>query len=170
VAGPIIAGLLFILALLGGLVMTLVLVGLLGGLNLMYPTIGVEGSDSFDAISRSFSYVFARPWLMLWYTLVSLVYGALCFLFVRFFIFMVLKLTWFFVGWWLTSKNVAPWYPRMFPEPSWMELTYRVDFDGLKWSEQGAAGLMMFWNYISSACWARSPSASTSRPARSCTT
>ena len=41
--------------------MTLILLGLTGGFNLMYPTIAVEGSDSFDAISRSFSYVYARP-------------------------------------------------------------------------------------------------------------
>ena len=36
--------------------------GTVGGFGLMYPTVAVEGSDSFDAISRSFSYVFARPW------------------------------------------------------------------------------------------------------------
>ena len=63
--------------------MTLVLLGTVGGFNLMYPTIAVEGSDSFDAISRTFSYVYARPWRMLFYTLVAIVYGALCYLFVR---------------------------------------------------------------------------------------
>jgi hypothetical protein len=148
VVGPIVAGVLFIFALLGGLVMTLVLLGTLGGLNLMYPTIGVEGSDSFDAISRSFSYVFARPWRMLWYTVVSLIYGAICYLFVRFFIFMVLLLTWFFVGWWLKSKNTAPWYPEMFPPPSWSQLAYEPGFAHLKWSEDIAAGCIAFWNYL----------------------
>ncbi|HEY7090406.1 MAG TPA: hypothetical protein VH518_20080, partial [Tepidisphaeraceae bacterium] len=56
--GPIVGGLLFVLALAAGFVMTLVLIGLVGGFNLMYPTIAVEGSDSFDAISRSFSYLY----------------------------------------------------------------------------------------------------------------
>jgi hypothetical protein len=73
--------------------MALVAVGTVGGLNLMYPTIAVEGSDSFDAISRSFSYVYARPWRMAFYSLVALIYGVLCYLFVRFFAFLVLKLT-----------------------------------------------------------------------------
>ena len=63
--------------------MTLVALGTAGGFNLMYPTIAVEGSDSFDAISRSFSYIYARPWRMIWYTMVAIVYGALTFLFVR---------------------------------------------------------------------------------------
>ena len=56
-------GILFFLALIGGAwLIAFLLVGLGGGWALMYPTIAVEGSDSFDAISRSFSYVFARPW------------------------------------------------------------------------------------------------------------
>ena len=79
-------GLVFILLLACGFVMTLVLLGTLGGFNLMYPTIAVEGSDSFDAISRSFSYVYARPWRMPFYTIVAVVYRALTYLFVRLFI------------------------------------------------------------------------------------
>src|SRR6185437_13538357 len=96
---------LFVVILAAGFVMTLVLLGTFGGFNLMYPTIAVEGSDSFDAISRSFSYVFARPWRMLFYTLVAIVYGALTYLFVRFFIWLMLALTHFFVSWWLTAKG-----------------------------------------------------------------
>ena len=99
--GPILAGAIYFLALIAGVIITLVLLGTAGGFNLMYPTIAVEGSDSFDAISRSFSYVFARPWRMLWYTAVAVAYGALTYLFVRFFIYMVLAVTHFFVGWWL---------------------------------------------------------------------
>src|SRR5262249_3990584 len=88
---------LFILILAAGFVMTLVLLGTFGGFNLMYPTIAVEGSDSFDAISRSFSYVYARPWRMLFYTTVAVVYGAFCYLFVKFFLWMMLSLTHHFV-------------------------------------------------------------------------
>src|SRR5205823_13700474 len=76
--GPILMGLFFFLALAAGLVMTLVLLGTGGGFNLMYPTIAVEGSDSFDAISRSFSYVYARPWRMLFSTQLAVRHGALC--------------------------------------------------------------------------------------------
>src|SRR5205807_6154878 len=103
--GEILLGIFYFLALAAGFVMTLVALGTGGGLNLMYPTIAVEGSDSFDAISRSFSYVYARPWRMLWYTIVAIVYGALTFLFVRLFIFMTLALTHRFVGLWIARTT-----------------------------------------------------------------
>jgi ABC-type multidrug transport system fused ATPase/permease subunit len=66
-----------------GLVMALVLVGLVGW-PLMYATISAEGSDSFDALSRSYSYVFQAVWRYLWYVLVALVYGAMLIFFVGF--------------------------------------------------------------------------------------
>jgi hypothetical protein len=58
-----------------GLIMAVVLVGLIGW-PLMYCTISTEGSDSFDAISRSYSYVFQAAWSYLWYAAVALVYGV----------------------------------------------------------------------------------------------
>src|SRR5918999_659980 len=121
--GPIfniIMGALFILILAAGFVMTLVLLGTFGGFNLMYPTIAVEGSDSFDAISRSFSYVYARPWRMLLYTLVAIIYGALCYLFVRFFIFMMLALTHYFVGagMFADAPSTAPLWSTMWRGPA----------------------------------------------------
>jgi hypothetical protein len=64
-----------------GLIMAVVLVGLVGW-PLMYSTISAEGSDSFDAISRSYSYVYQAPWHYLWYTTVALVYGAVLVFFV----------------------------------------------------------------------------------------
>jgi len=97
--GEILGGLLFLLALLLGLAIAFLLIGLAGGVWLMYPTIAVEGSDSFDAISRSFSYVFARPWRSALYGLVALVYGAVTYLFVRLFVYIALASTHFFVKW-----------------------------------------------------------------------
>jgi hypothetical protein len=77
----IIAGLMLPLALILGLIIAVVLVGLVGW-PLMYATISTEGSDSFDAISRSYSYVYQAPWHYLWYGLVSLGYGAVLIFFV----------------------------------------------------------------------------------------
>ena len=153
--GPILAGLLFFLALAAGFLCVLALIGLLGGVNLMYPTVAVEGSDSFDAISRSFSYVFSRPWRMLWYTLVALVYGALCYLFVRFVIYLVLVVTHFFVSWWLRGQP-ATYFPDMWPMPTWDSLPYEPRYnnpapphnDHLKFTESFAAGLMSMWIYL----------------------
>jgi hypothetical protein len=69
------------LVLLAGLAMAVVLVGLVGW-PMMYGTISAEGSDSFDALSRSYSYVYQSPWHYVWYGLVALAYGAVVVFFV----------------------------------------------------------------------------------------
>jgi len=131
--GEIIVGALFFLALAAGFVMTLVLIGTAGGFNLMYPTIAVEGSDSFDAISRSFSYVYAKPWRMLFYSAVALAYGAITYLFVRLFIYLTLLLTWFFVGLFVfrhvgSDENL---WPALMPRPSFISLPYETNMESL---------------------------------------
>ncbi len=143
--GEIIGGLLFPLSLLGGFVIALVTVGLIGGFNLMYPTIAVEGSDSFDAISRSFSYVFARPWRMGFYSLIAAVYGAACYLFVRFFAFLLLAgvrgSTKFSVN--LDGSaliNIRGKLDALWPGPAFGQLMPDIAWLGLNWSEKiGAA-------------------------------
>ncbi len=79
----VVDGLLWPLVILAGLVMAVILVGLVSW-PMMYATISTEGSDSFDALSRSYSYVIQSPWHYLWYALVSLVYGAALVFFVGF--------------------------------------------------------------------------------------
>jgi hypothetical protein len=149
--GPILLGLFFFLALAAGFVMTLVLLGTGGGFNLMYPTIAVEGSDSFDAISRSFSYVYARPWRMLFYTFVALLYGALCFLFVRFFLAIMLILTHRFVGAGMVS-NVQSGVPVDLWGAMWPinpgQLTYSPAFMSLGGGQTLGAALVAFWVYV----------------------
>jgi hypothetical protein len=80
------------LAILGGFIMALVVIGTVAGAGLMHPTIAVEGSDAFDAISRSFSYVYSRPWTAGWYAAVAIGYGAITYIFVRFFVWLMLWL------------------------------------------------------------------------------
>ncbi len=70
----IIIGLLYIIALLAGLFFALTLIVYIPGLVLFQPAIGAEGNDSFDAISRAYSFVFGRPWRLLFYGIVSAVY------------------------------------------------------------------------------------------------
>jgi len=95
--GPLLVGLLFIFALLLGLLIAFLFVGLLGGVGLMYPTIAVEGSDCFDAMSRSFTYIFSRPWRAGLYAGAALVHGAICYVFIRLFAFVALAATHCFV-------------------------------------------------------------------------
>jgi hypothetical protein len=64
------AGLAWPFVLLLGLLMAILLLGALVGWPLMWATISVEGTDAFDALSRSYAYTYQRPWRLLWYVLV----------------------------------------------------------------------------------------------------
>jgi hypothetical protein len=147
--GPPIIGALFFLALAAGFIMTLVLLGLVGGFNLMYPTIAVEGSDSFDAISRSFSYLYARPWRLAFYTIIALIYGAITYLFVRFFIALLLLLTHLFAGWFIfaDAQSGAPLWETMWPMSA-DRLSYAPLYDQLRWDGDLGAFLIAFWVYL----------------------
>lgn len=79
-----VAGLFWWVPLLLGLAMACTLVGLAVGWPLMAPTISAEGTDSWEAVSRSFTYVFQRPWHYIWYALVGLCYGAVAVFFIGF--------------------------------------------------------------------------------------
>ncbi len=97
----VLAGLLWPVVILLGLIMAVVLVGLLG-YPLMSPTISAEGSDSFDALSRSYSYVYQSPWQYIWYWTVALFYGAALIFFVG-----VMGSMAVYLGQW--GMNRAPW-------------------------------------------------------------
>jgi hypothetical protein len=89
------------LVLIGGIAIAVLLVGLIG-YPLMYPTVSAEGSDTFDALSRSYNYVFQAPWHYLWYNLVAILYGAAVVFFVVFMGSLVV-----YMGKWAVSQ--APW-------------------------------------------------------------
>jgi hypothetical protein len=93
------AGLLWFLPLIAGFVMALILVGWAVGWPLMYATISVEGSDSFDALSRSFAYAFQRPWHYLFYALLAAIFGSLCSFFVLLFTDLMVYLSRWAVAW-----------------------------------------------------------------------
>ncbi|HBI43476.1 MAG TPA: hypothetical protein DDY78_11565 [Planctomycetales bacterium] len=78
-----VAGLFWPVMLVVGLLMAIALVGLVGW-PLMSATISAEGTDSWEAVSRAYSYVYQRPWHFLWYFLVALVYGAVVVFFIGF--------------------------------------------------------------------------------------
>jgi len=81
-AGAIVAALLFPFSLLAGLLAVLLAIGGTCGLKLMVPAVSAEGTESFDAVSRAFSYVFLRPWRFVAYHIVGCAYGAVCIAFV----------------------------------------------------------------------------------------
>jgi hypothetical protein len=80
------------LALLSGFLMALIVIGSVFGGPLFHPAVGAEGTDSFDAISRGFSYVYSRPWHYGFYQIVAAVYGTICCAFVAWFGFFMVRL------------------------------------------------------------------------------
>jgi hypothetical protein len=79
--------------------MSLILVGWAVGWPLMFSTISVEGSDVFDALSRSFAYAFQRPWHYLFYGLLAAVFGSICAFFVFLFADLMVHLSRWAVEW-----------------------------------------------------------------------
>jgi hypothetical protein len=75
--------LLYPLMILAGLGIAVVLVGLVGW-PLMTATISAEGTDSWEAVSRSYSYVFGAPWHYIFYSVIALAYGAVLVFFIGF--------------------------------------------------------------------------------------
>jgi hypothetical protein len=149
--GEVLNSLLYCLPLIAGFVMALVAVGTVGGLTLMFPTIAVEGSDSFDAISRSFSYVYARPWRMAFYSLVALIYGVFCYLFVRFFAFLMLKLSYQAVDWAVLADGNSGLMSKF--NTMWSGPTFENLHGGFDWSvcwgvQAFGAWIIAFWVYV----------------------
>jgi hypothetical protein len=81
--GEFFGGVLWVFVLLIGFMMAVVMVGMVGW-PLMVATISTEGTDSFDALSRSYSYVYQAPWQFVWYNFLAVVYGAVLIFFVGF--------------------------------------------------------------------------------------
>jgi len=97
--GILIAGLLWPLALLAGVMIMILLLGLVFGWPLMWTTISAEGTDCFDALSRSYAYVFQRPLRYLFYAVVAGLLGALGWILVSQFAAGVIQMTYWCAGW-----------------------------------------------------------------------
>ena len=142
---------LFGLCLIAGAICAFLLIGLLAGWPLMWPTIAVDGSDSFDAISRSVSYVWNRPFRYGLYWLIAGVYGTICYLFVRLFAFLTLRTVHAWAGWWMGwpagRENFGPGVGKLdllWAEPTFDSFYGQVQTEALSPSETGAAYVLWF--------------------------
>lgn len=97
-AGEFIVGILLIVAIGLGLIIAFVLIGTVGGVGLTFPTIAAEGSDALDALSRTFAYVYQRPWRTVVYYLSVIAHGAICLAFVKLLARLALWSTHLFLG------------------------------------------------------------------------
>jgi len=137
--GELLMGLFMLLALVAGALVTVILIGTIAGFNLMFPAIAYDDSDCFDAVSRSFSYIYSKPWQMGFYTAIAAVYGAICYMFVRFFAFLLLWVTHSFLQLGIlgdNSKLAAIW-----PEPSFVNLL-GLSASPANWTQSFAAFLV----------------------------
>jgi hypothetical protein len=140
----LIAGLGFGLAIGLGLLMAVLLILWAPGVHLMYPALAAEGSDALDAVARACGYVFGRPWRLLFYSLVALVYGAATYLFVGLVIFAALTLTQ------AASSALAERLDILMPPPQWsqLEIDQPLSAEQVGWSGVVAGTLMRVWTYL----------------------
>ena len=85
--------------------MAVLLVGMLAGWPLMWATVSVEGTDAFDAISRTYSYVYQRPARYLFYLFVAVVIGMVAWQVVALFEQATLSLSQWAVSWGSGQEN-----------------------------------------------------------------
>jgi hypothetical protein len=131
------------LALILAVPITIFLIGALAGFNLMFPSIAYEDSDGFDAVSRSFSYVYAQPWHMGFYTVIAFIYGAICYAFVRFFSLLLLYVTRIFLQVGFFGDNAK--LERIWPQPLFGRFLGVADGVPIGWAERASAFLVEMW-------------------------
>ena len=114
--GDLFAGLFWPIVLVVGLIMAVILVGLIGW-PIMIATISAEGTDNFDALSRSYSYIYQAPWQFVWYYFLAIVYGAAVVFFIGFMASLMV-----FVGKWsvASAPGLAKSNPKSDREPSYL--------------------------------------------------
>jgi hypothetical protein len=142
-------GILFPFALGLGLCMAVILIGL-PGWPMIHATLGAEGSDSFDALSRCYSYVLQKPWSYIWYAAVALVYGAI----VVFFVGLMGSLTVYLARWGISQ---TPLTERLFNrDPSYLFIWAPTSFGWrallLQDVAPPAVTLTHWWNYVGPFC------------------
>lgn len=97
--GVLVAGIVWPLVLLDGFIMAFLLLGLFFSWPLMWAAISTEGTDSFGALSHSYSYAYQRPLHYLFYVLVAALVGVLGWYIVSLFTFWIMGTITWAVGW-----------------------------------------------------------------------
>jgi len=139
--GDLLGGVSFVLPVLGGFIIAALALGFLIGASLFWPAVAAEGSDWFEAFSRGLSYPLSRPWKAAFYALVTIVFGAVCWVLVNLFTYAALCVSRGLVAWgtspfglWTRGADDAP--------TSKMELLWPMAgptamYDWPNWSQLG---------------------------------
>jgi hypothetical protein len=140
--GEIVIGLCLWIAMFFGLLTVILLIGTVAGSGLMFPVIAYEGSNAPDAVSRSFMYVLNQPWWMIFYTFVTVIWGTISYLFVRFLVFLLLIVTYILVDMGVhTGAGGDGKLARIWPRPDFFNLAGSEALPA-NWSEAVGAFLI----------------------------
>ena len=96
--GEVLVGLLFLFVLVVGFFIALVMICGVAGFPMMMPAIAADNLDALDALSTTYSYVGSRPWKTAFYILLATGYGAVCLVFVKLFVMVMLWAVGLFMG------------------------------------------------------------------------
>jgi len=116
--GELLMVLLFGLVLFFGFLVSLMVLGTFAGGLLLFPSIAYEKTTGPDSIGRAFNYVLHCPIRMVYYVLVSGVFGTFFYLVLRLLIFLALRLTYSLLLAGMTIVKQAPKLDRLWPEPT----------------------------------------------------
>ena len=142
--GEIIMALFVPFTLIAGAIIATFLIGTIAGFNLMYPAIAYENSDCLDAVSRAYNYVLTKPWHVAFYSIVAAVYGSICYIFLRIFVFLLLYSAHGFLELGVIADNSTEEAGKLisiWPKPSFMNLS-GTSYLETNWSETISAVLI----------------------------
>lgn len=149
--GLVLVGLAFPVLLLFGIGMAILALGLVFGWPLMWATIGAEGSDSFDAISRSYAYTFQCPARYFTYAVLAALVGITGWLITWFVAQAIVGLSDWGLDWGMgitLAEAVRQWREDIAIAPSAASrfgLRLMLFFFGLVWAAASAVAYSHFW-------------------------
>lgn len=139
-------GAIWIMALVAGFVMTIALFGLAVGWPLMHAAISAEATESFDALSRAYSYVLGRPWNYFFYGVFALVYGGVVMILATTVGYTLVHLSQYAVSWGGAEEKLRQLYAYAPTAGGWREaFGPRAGEAGPEGTTRIAAGLIGFW-------------------------
>jgi hypothetical protein len=138
--GEGLVALFWFLPLLAGFMLSLIVIGVAAGWPLMLAAISTEASDAFDGLSRSYSYVFNRPWYLLFLVVATVLYGSAALYFVTGMMTLAVDLTCVTVGAGVGSVDQFPLLSATPAIPAWSTWVHpSQDYPALR----GTIGLWM---------------------------
>jgi hypothetical protein len=124
-----------------GIIMVFFIVGLAAGSGLMNPAVAYEDSESFTAINNSFRYVYAQPWRLGFHSFMAAAYGAMTYLFIRFFAFVTLLVSYRFLQFGFLGDDAK--LAALWTEPNYVDMVGNWGDSHESWT-MTLAGLVIY--------------------------